>query len=343
MSQLNPREPDSPQPLLKGLLALSNAGTTSGEHPDDETLAQFVTADLTAAERDALIEHLADCDHCRRIVAAAVGVDHSTEPVAVSFASAKTQAAAPKRLSVSWVLATAAGLLLLVGGISWIVTSGGSEAAVYRRALAALEAGRFDEARSDLDQAIAGGNSSPRLRSLLAQAHRQMPRALALAHAGRLSDFGIEIGGIVARDPAQWPHRQGIQQAEAALAAAGDEPAVLLNRGHLLLSRGDTRGAAEQLAKAERLAPNDPFVLLGQGIVAYLQDDFARAESAFRRAAELAPENTAAQMNLAMTLQEQGKRVEAIDAWKNVLARDDVEAEDREKISREVATLEEMP
>jgi tetratricopeptide (TPR) repeat protein len=339
-----------PQPrdtLLARLLDLAEGQDAPAldDHPDDERLAQLALGQLPADQREPLVAHVADCDLCRRAVAQVLRVSAAAEQsVPQANAASPAQHGRWEFWRPRWPLAVAAGLLLVVAGVGLVQQfSGDREAAVYAQALAELKAGRFDATRQMVEEAMADGVRSPRLASLMAQAHRQMPSALALAHAGRLSDFGVEIGGIVSRDPAQWPHRRGLSEAESVLASAGQDVAVLLNRGHVYLSRGEVSKAGQQFAAAAFRAPRDPLVWLGQGIVAFLQDDLPAAESAFRRAAELAPDNTAAKINLAMTLQERGQRREAIEAWKRVLAQRDLAPQERAKIEREIKLLEASP
>lgn len=334
----------APDNLLKELLGLAQQRDLPlpDSHPDDETLALLALGQLPQDARPSTMAHVADCDLCRQTVAEVLKAESHIEENPVTPLPARP--VARKTAIASWAIAVAAGTMLLVSATAVVnpLLRGRREGAAYAQALALLEEGRYQDARIVLEQGLVRDPGSPRLSSLLAQTHRQMPAALALAHAGRLSDFGVEIGGIVARDPAQWPHRKGMTAADLALnAAREDELELLLNRAHLLLSRGDVDSASERLAAAQRLAPEHPLVWLGQGLVAFLKDDLPAAERAFRRSAELAPHNTAAKMNLAMTLQEQGEVSQAVAAWRQVLRQADLSAAERASIEQEVKVLQE--
>lgn len=337
---------DAPDKLLKELLGLApqRDPPLPETHPDEETLALLALGQLPRDARSSTMAHVADCDLCRQAVAEVLKAESPVEEVPGSpLAALPSKPLARKTAFAYWAIAVAAGLMLLVSATAVInpLLRGRRENAVYAEALAHLEEGRYQAARTVLEKGLARDPGSPRLSSLLAQTHRQMPAALALAHAGRLSDFGVEIGGIVARDPAQWPHREGLAAADSALQTVReDELEVLLNQAHLLLSRGDVESASEQLAGAQRRAPEHPLVWLGQGLVAFLKDDLQGAERAFRRSVELAPDNTAAKINLAMTLQEQGEASGAVAAWQEVLRQTDLSAAERARIEQEVKVLQ---
>jgi tetratricopeptide (TPR) repeat protein len=338
---------DAPDKLLKELLGLAQQRDLPSPetHPDEETLALLALGQLSQDARSSTMTHVADCDLCRQAVAEVLKAEsHVEETSAAPLTALPARPVAIKTAMRYWPIAVAAGLMLLISATAVInpLLRGRREDAAYAQALAHLEEGRYQDARIVLEKGLARDPGSPRLASLLAQSHRQMPAALALAHAGRLSDFGVEIGGIVARDPAQWPHREGLGAAESALKAAReDEPEVLLNQAHLLLSRGDVESASERLAAAQKLAPEHPLVWLGLGLVAFLKDDLPAAERAFRRSIELAPDNTAAKINLAMTLQEQGEASGAVAAWQEVLRQTDLSAAERARIEQEVKVLQE--
>jgi hypothetical protein len=56
------------------------------EHPDPDTLTAFAEQALSAAERGQVIQHLADCGHCREVVALSLP-QLEVQPVAVAAAS----------------------------------------------------------------------------------------------------------------------------------------------------------------------------------------------------------------------------------------------------------------
>jgi tetratricopeptide (TPR) repeat protein len=331
----NPRER-----LTKRLLAISDATedrASEAAHPDEESLAQFCDGSLAEFQRDGIVNHLADCRQCRSVVASVL---RETE-------EAKTQRATvalPQRaawLNPRMLLAAAAAVLLML--TAWLLRGPRStgEQVAYVTAQEALVDGEFDRVEAILDRAERGGAASARLRSLRAQAKRHIPNPLALAAAGRLSDFGHEIGGAVARDPATLPHRTGLAAAETLLAdGTADDLETILNRGHLFLSQQRPQEALTEFERARRLAPQQPLAWLGSGIASFLLDDFTRAEADFRQAIRLDPGNLAARINLAMTLEEMGKTAETIDAWQEVLSRE-LDAGLRRQIELNVERLKE--
>src|SRR5437764_14781531 len=56
------------------------------EHPDPDTLTAFAEQLLSAAERGRVIEHLAECGHCREVVALSLP-ELEVQPVAVPVAT----------------------------------------------------------------------------------------------------------------------------------------------------------------------------------------------------------------------------------------------------------------
>jgi tetratricopeptide (TPR) repeat protein len=330
---------DPREKLTRRLLEIHEpaaSGRPLGPHPNEESLAQFCDGALSGSERDAVVEHVADCAVCRGIVAAVLRASDE-QP-------APTAAVRPRR-SAAWfansrtMLAAAAALLLVV--TAWLLLTPGrmTEQIAYRDAKNALVAGNFRRVESLVDQAGHDGLKSARLLSLAAQAKRQMTDPIALATAGRLTDFGIDVGGVVARDPTDLPHRAGLDAAEQLLAEAGEEELeVVLNRGHLLLSRQKPMEALAEFRAAQARAAAEAMVWLGSGIAKFMLDDFAGAEQDFREAALRDSGLSAAKINLAMALEEQGKTAEAIAAWQEVL-QGDVEAGLRRKIELNLERL----
>jgi tetratricopeptide (TPR) repeat protein len=302
-----------------------------GNHPDEEMIALFAEGNLSGTDRDTLIGHLSDCSTCREVVRLLSVEGVVTEPRRV---------ATPRRIlawSVWTPLAIAASVLLLVGGF-WLVRVRPhiqtAEQRTYAQASERLRAGDFDKARTVIDQASARGIHSGRLRALEAQAVRQMPAEIALAYAGRLTDFGYGIGGVVARNPAGnvadslnnlakglTNHTDRVKQAYDLFAEAGsDDLAVLLNRGHVLLTLGRPEEALDQFRLAVAKNPSQPLAWLGQGLSLFALDRYPEAGSAFRECLRLDPGNIGARMNLAMTLEEQGKGSSALGEWKKLLS-----------------------
>src|SRR5947207_14946218 len=59
------------------------------EHPDPDTLTAFAEQLLSAAERGRVIQHLADCGHCREVVALSL-LELGVQTVAVPVATRRT-------------------------------------------------------------------------------------------------------------------------------------------------------------------------------------------------------------------------------------------------------------
>lgn len=341
--------------LLRKLLALGEqrdaAPPAGGEHPDEETLALFAAGETTPAERKRMVSHLAECSACRHIAAQWMRLesDESSADRSAAEKLAEAKPAASQSLVRSgkfwlanprFLLALAAGVLLAISitAISWPGRL--TEPTAYLRAKEQLTAGRFDEVRATIAAAQRKQIVSDRLRSIEAQAIRQIADPVALAAAGRLSDFGYDIGGIAARDLEAVRFRTGLSEASQQLGAQDSaELELLLNRGHVHLTQNDLAAARRDFDSAARLAPENAIVALGQGLVAFLQDHFPAAETAFRKAARLDPANLAARINLAMTLQEQDKTAEAKVAWQELL-REDLSVGERAKIQ---AVLNSLP
>lgn len=341
----------SDERLLKRLLREAEAGAAPPppEHADEEAIALFAAGDLPPAQRDAFVAHLADCRECRALTAHVLKDHVAVEDEAakqVQRASEKGVPAARSQSAASgmrrMILATAAGLLAIMtlGSLYW-ANSGPSEATAYLRAREKLERGEFADARALLAAAEKSGVHSERLKSLDAQALREIPAAISLERAGRLSDFGYDLGGVVARDPVSFPYRGGLAAAEARLGqGAGNELELLLNRGHLRLTQGNIDAASRDFAAAEKLTPSSPLVHLGKGLAAFLNNDFAGAEQDFRRARELDPRGISAAINLAMTLEERGVDQAAMVIWRELLGRD-LPPSERERIRAHIQELEE--
>ncbi|MGD9724006.1 MAG: tetratricopeptide repeat protein [Pirellulales bacterium] len=309
--------------LLRRLLMRAEEGAHA-EHIDHELIAQFAENALPQAERRRVIEHLADCSECRRVassllnLASAEGTTDSVDGPTIRLAAAEPERSFVRRYGV---LALAASLLVAVtiALSSRRTSSDVAERDAYDSAQRLLAASNFTEARKVVSDAALRGTRSDRLQSLDAQAARQMPATLALAQAGRLTDFGVDVSGAVARDLSS-ELTQGLATARQSLAGIqGDDLESLVNRGHVALSEGRVTDALADFDKATALAPRDPFGWLGRGLANYLGDHLDAAEKDFRRAIALSPDSVAAHFNLAMTLQEQGRKTDALAEWNRLL------------------------
>jgi tetratricopeptide (TPR) repeat protein len=317
---------------------------SSGPHPDEETLALFALGELRGPERDELVRHLARCEECRRTAGAVMSWPEIAESV-------PSEPAVPRTIrtlkgSMAWAgLAAAAALLVAVGLLIRLDVRGRSgattEAEAYARATDRLGRSRFDEARAVAAEAAHRGLGSDRLRTVEAQALRRMPGTLALAYAGRLTDFGYEIGGATARSTAPGRAADRAEEALKALAPSGpDDPTVVLNRGHALLTLQRPREALAEFRQVEQRRPDSALARLGEGLALFALADYPAAEEAFRSGIRLDPDQAAARINLAMTLAEEGKIDEALAAWEDVLARPQgLTDADRRAIEQEVREL----
>ncbi len=318
---------DARQRLLRELLRQVDLASSQGEnipadHPDDEALALFAEGNLRSDEQSRVVAHLADCPDCRQTAShllAMAGEDASEAARDEVRPARKTSFLAERGIA----LAVAASLLLTVGiGLLWFPRRETllAEADVYSRANQLLSEGRFADARRHIADAARRDVRSDRLASLDAEAVREIPNAIALAQAGRLTDFGYDPGGAAARGPGEALHK-GLAEAKAVLAKASTgDLEVVLNRGHALLSSGDASEAAALFHQAAETAPMQPLAWLGLGLADFMKDDFPGAEAAFRRTIALDPANTAARINLAMTLNELGREAEAQETWQKLLA-----------------------
>lgn len=311
-----------------------------GDHPSDETLAAFTEATLGQEEREAVIAHLADCDLCREIASQAI--KSSDEEFKVSPVSPPTL---DIRRFLGPVLAIAASLLM--GFVVWRTIRPGdvtmaSESEIYREGSKLLATGEFSQVSQLVAEAEQRGVASGRLKSLLLQADRRIPDPVALASAGRLSDFGYGIGGVVAMGAGDDAGSTDLRQAADELAKFGDDSVeVLLNRGHLLLDLGDADEALPLFERATKTYPENPFSWLGMGIASYMLTDYDTADSSFREALRLQPDLTEAKINRAMTFEELGGLNDAIQLWRELLE-GPISENEKAQIRRNLAQLESM-
>lgn len=316
------------------------AAAPEGSHPDDDTLALFAEGRLSAAELDPLVRHLADCGPCRaKAGLLMIASDDSAElsglpPVIRWFQRPAAQ-----------VLALAAGLLLCVTGYVLVQQQRESwaENAAYRAAEQLLADGRFDEAKAAVDKAQEDDVTSARLDSIAAQALRRIPAAVALASAGKLTDLGIGIGGVVAREPSPAVSDESTRQAKKLLdSAARDHLEAALNRGHLLMQLNEPAQARDQFQEVVERYPDQPLAWLGLGNAQYLLGEYATAAESFRRSLALDPSRLAARINLAMAYDETGDSAKAMRAWKDLLGDPSARLSDdeRSQIEAHVRTLE---
>ncbi len=340
----------APDPLVTRLLreidrAAEAETPPSDRHPDEETLALFALGELRGPPRDELVRHLSSCAVCRQTAGAIMSLPGMAE--AAPSGRTRPGLAWASRKSMGWVgLAAAASLLVALTLVRLEMrgrSGAATEAEAYAQAADLLGRGQFDEARAVVAESTRRGLDSDRLRSVEAQALRRMPGTVALAYAGRLTDFGFEIGGATARSAAPGPAASRAEEALKVLAPIGsDHETVRLNRGHAFLSLQRPREALAEFQRVARLYPGSALARLGEGLASYALADYPAAEEAFRSSLRLDPVHTAVRINLAMTLAEEGKVDEALAAWSEIMARPEgLTDADRRAIEHEIRDLRE--
>ncbi|MGO8752601.1 MAG: tetratricopeptide repeat protein [Thermoguttaceae bacterium] len=315
--------------------------TLPAAHPEEETLVLFAQGTLDGPARAATVEHLAECVDCRKAVSlllTLLSVGAGGDPLTPRAA---TRRVSRRTVIASLSVATAAGLLLALTLFHGPRGPGlAQQEKIRQQAVALLAANQYDQVSRLIAQAENQGAGSAGLKSLQSQAVRHMPDPLALACAGRLSDFGYGIDGVIARAPALAPGRGEARQAEQLLAAAGDSNVdVLLNRGHALLALDQPQPALAEFQKAVAAAPDQPLAWLGRGLARFMLEDYPAAADDFRRCLQLDSRLVAAQINLGMTLDEQGQSDQSLPLWKSLL-QEPLAPGEREKIQEQVNQLE---
>jgi tetratricopeptide (TPR) repeat protein len=329
--------------LLEQQAALSMA-TAPTAHPDDDALALFAEGRLPESEQRPMVDHLADCADCRA-KAALLLVAFEGADVAESVRPTIPVVTLRRRWPMQ-VLALAAGLLICVGVYAFFgqPETRLADAETFDTASELLAQGNFESAKAQLDKARANGIDSPRLDSLTAQTLRRIPNAVALASFGKLTDLGIGIGGIVAREPASTSSAKDIERAQQLLdAAASADFEAALNRGHLLLTLNQNDAALEQFQELVTQHPDRPLAWLGKGNAHFILGEYQPADEAYRSCLSLAPDMLAAKLNLAMTLEEQEDWAAAREQWQSLLAEHSAALSDdeRRQIESQIRTLQE--
>jgi tetratricopeptide (TPR) repeat protein len=329
--------------LLRRLLRRAE-GEQPTDHLDEETLVLFSQAALSDNERQQAIEHLADCTQCREIVAELLQFEEDDLQAATPAEVSRPRLAAWSGATRYVVFALAACLLLavtlvLVQPDLWSASGAVAERKTYEETSKLLALRQFDAARNSVAEAARNGTRSDRLQSLDAQAARRMATPVALAEAGRLTDFGVDVTGAVGRAPEDAQLTEGLVDAKNVLARIGTRSVeALLNRGHVALSSHQIDAALGDFNTAVQLAPNDPMTYLGRGIAHYMNDDLSAAEQDFRHALRLAPDLAAARMNLAITLTEESQPELALRQWQDLLSIP-LKEEERQQVNRAIELL----
>jgi tetratricopeptide (TPR) repeat protein len=315
--------------------------TSIATHPEDDALALFAEGRLREPELGQVIRHLADCGDCR-----------SKAGMLMIAAGEEAELTELPSRTIPWhrrpamqLLALAAGLLICVTGFFAVRQRNQqfAENAAYQSAEKLLNEGRFDDALAKVDTARQDQVTSPRLDNLAAQALRRISTTVALGSAGKLTDLGIGIGGIVAREPTSNLPAADAERAKQLLdAAAESDLQAALNRGHLLLQQNEPAQALNQFQTLVEKHPDEPLAWIGLGNAQYLLDDFRSAAASFEHGLNLSPGSATAAMNLAMTYDELREPQKAIVAWKDLLAvsSKSLSADERSQIEAHLRELE---
>ena len=126
------------------------------------------------------------------------------------------------------------GVLVQLQG-RW-VTRDRAEGQTFAQANQLLQTGQFDQAQVVVAAAARRGIESGRQRGIQAEAIRGIPNVLALAVAGRLSDFGCAIGGVTAHEaPLKGTKERAYRAYELLARSPSDEVVIGLNRQRFLL------------------------------------------------------------------------------------------------------------
>ncbi|WP_423864669.1 tetratricopeptide repeat protein [Bradyrhizobium sp.] len=223
---------------------------------------------------------------------------------------------------------------------------------MVRRATAAFNSGKADEARRLCEQGLAGRPGDPMLHHLLAavllsqhelsaaRAHveeslaRRPDHAAAQLLAARIARAARDFDGALAhldRVIALAPQREAFLEKARTFDAAGVRPAAreawrailkvipqhleaMARLGRLAWEDGDHATAASLLERATRLDAPAP-VWFDLGLVRQDLHDHQGAAAAYRRAFELEPDYAEAALNLGVALQEAGDPDGAMEAY----------------------------
>ncbi len=341
--------------VLKRLLSAADADGPPDDlaHPDDETLALLAEGALSGAERAAAVEHLAVCSDCRRVTS--LLLTHVEEP------GEKVTLLRPVAWITPPIMAWATAAILLVAGVGLFfnqrstgqpggnpssqVATGGAVSSDQKDTTQSREATPDKRLAETAPQqtpqspvpgrppadALADAGSPGKTAGRLAN-------IIALASAGRLSDYGYGFDGdsIRSRD---WPPSQ-VKSLDAL--PEGRDLTSQLNRGQLLLKFGHAQKAAEAFHDATQHFPNSALAWLGLGLAHYVDNEHDAAAKDFRKALELDPKNQVARINLAVTLESQRDRQGALQLWKSLL-QEDLTAADRDRIQQRIRAIEAEP
>jgi Tfp pilus assembly protein PilF len=176
----------------------------------------------------------------------------------------------------------------------------------------ALELGRKDEARKLGEAAVADDPRTPGALLLLAELRRlegDLPHALLELRRALSVDGSAEVNLEYGRALAALGRNE---EALAALGQAHELPEAGVERGRLLLRRGDVEGAARELATASISLPGNAEAQLLLGMAEERLGHATRAEAAFKAAVRLAPASAEARYRLGKATYDRGQPAAAL-------------------------------
>ena len=292
------------------------------DHPEVETITLFALGALDKSDRAGVVQHLVRCIECRQAASLVIAKPHETLLDRYHFLPARSWL----QVRVIVPVTLAAAIILTLGTI-YFERSGSNvtqtERQVCESASALLDKGKYEEAREAIAKARRQGIESDRLQILESQALLQLPGPDALAYAGRLTDFGYELDGVITKemtDRAEGRDRDSYGKAYEILARIQSEDHhLLLNRAQALLGMEKPKEALAEFKSITLQFPREPLGWLGVGLSSFMLKDYAEAEKAFRQCLFLDPQNQAAKINLAMTLEERKQFGPALELWDGLL------------------------
>ena len=176
----------------------------------------------------------------------------------------------------------------------------------------ALDLGRKDVARTLGESAVADDPRTPGALLLMAELRRldgDLPHALLELRRALAVDGSAEVQFEYGRALAALGRNE---EALAALGQAHELPEAAVERGRILLRRGDLDGAARELTVATTTLPANSDAHLLLGVAEERLGHAPRAEAAFKAAVRLAPASAEARYRLGKSALDRGQPAAAL-------------------------------
>jgi tetratricopeptide (TPR) repeat protein len=221
-----------------------------------------------------------------------------------------------------------------------IATGSAPPSARVSMAKLALDMGRLDEAKDELDKVTEENPATPDALYTLArlwEARHDLPKALQEYRRALRFDNTANVQLSFARALIRFGKEA---EAMTALDAAATIPEGLMERGRLLFRRGDYDRALADFEAASKLAPADPQPLL---LVGAARDKLAQSDGAgeaWRGALKLAPDDPEAHYRLGRLDLDRGRISSAVDHLRRATARAPEAAEWRTELYFQLGTAE---